>query len=123
MGLETTEKVKEGHRMSQVIKINTGEQKTDRIATFRCPGCKCIHTLTIDAPNHWGARWSWNGSVEKPTFSPSYVERVGPYPECSSKAGQIDVCHSFIRDGNIEFLGDCTHDLRGRTVPLDPILD
>src|SRR5436309_254590 len=31
-----------------------------------------------------------------------------------------DVCHSFVRDGLIEFLGDCTHPLAGRTVPLEP---
>ncbi|MGC4033677.1 MAG: hypothetical protein QM754_18485 [Tepidisphaeraceae bacterium] len=29
-------------------------------------------------------------------------------------------CHSFVRDGQIEFLGDCTHELAGKTVPLEP---
>ena len=28
------------------------------------------------------------------------------------------VCHSFIRDGRIQFLGDCTHHLAGQTVDL-----
>jgi len=28
------------------------------------------------------------------------------------------ICHSFVTDGQIQFLGDCTHKLAGRTVPL-----
>ena len=31
------------------------------------------------------------------------------------------VCHHFIRDGKIQFLGDCTHALRGQTVDLPDI--
>jgi hypothetical protein len=30
-------------------------------------------------------------------------------------------CHSFVVDGQIQFLGDCTHKLAGQTVPL-PVL-
>ena len=29
------------------------------------------------------------------------------------------VCHSFVTDGNIQFLSDCTHSLAGQTVPLE----
>lgn len=57
-------------------------------------------------------KWTWNGSYEKPTFDPSYVV-VSPPPRC----------HSFIRDGRIQFLGDCEHDLKGQTVDLPPIDD
>lgn len=32
-------------------------------------------------------------------------------------------CHSFIRNGQWEFLGDCTHPLVGKTVPLEPLPD
>jgi hypothetical protein len=28
------------------------------------------------------------------------------------------ICHSFITDGRIQFLGDCTHRLAGQTVPI-----
>lgn len=28
------------------------------------------------------------------------------------------VCHSFVTDGRIQFLADCTHDLAGLTVDL-----
>jgi hypothetical protein len=32
-------------------------------------------------------------------------------------------CHSFITDGKIEFLSDCTHSLAGQTVELKPVLE
>lgn len=28
------------------------------------------------------------------------------------------ICHSFVRDGKIEFLNDCTHELAGTTLEL-----
>ena len=37
-------------------------------------------------------------------------EQVEPTPK---------VCHSFVRDGRIEFLSDCTHELAGQTVELE----
>lgn len=30
-------------------------------------------------------------------------------------------CHSFVRDGQIEFLSDCTHALAGKTVSLPAV--
>jgi hypothetical protein len=30
------------------------------------------------------------------------------------------VCHSFVREGQIQFLGDCTHAFAGQTVPMIP---
>jgi len=32
-------------------------------------------------------------------------------------------CHSFVRDGRIEFLSDCTHALKGQTVDLPDLPD
>lgn len=31
------------------------------------------------------------------------------------------ICHSFIKDGMIQFLGDCTHELKGKTVKLPEV--
>ncbi len=76
----------------------------DRIH-FWCPGCD---TMMSVCP----IRWHWNGDLEKPTLSPSILQTCGPFPD-----GHTDVCHCFVRDGNIEFCGDCTHDKRG-TMPL-----
>lgn len=31
----------------------------------------------------------------------------------------MNICHSFVRNGKIEFLSDCTHELAGKTVELE----
>jgi hypothetical protein len=51
--------------------------------------------------------------VNKPTLSPSILARWDTGPEHTRH-----VCHSFVRNGRIEFLGDCTHALAGQTVDL-----
>jgi hypothetical protein len=32
--------------------------------------------------------------------------------------GKNDICHSFIKNGKIQYLSDCTHELKGKTVQL-----
>lgn len=103
---------------------------------FECPGCKHHHKITPD--------WQYNGNPEKPTISPSVLVRNGHYLGnegstsngecwCSYNKAQLakgespapfdcTVCHSFVRDGKIQFLSDCTHALAGQTVEL-PELD
>jgi hypothetical protein len=44
-----------------------------------------------------------------------------PYPGPQRRIDKV--CHSLIRDGQIQFLTDCTHELAGQTVPLAPIDD
>jgi len=73
---------------------------------FHCPGCGHGHPFEVNAPN--GAGWTWNGSMDKPTFRPSLL--------CN--AGSTTVCHSYVTDGRIEFLSDCHHALAGQTVDL-----
>lgn len=53
--------------------------------------------------------WTWNGSTGKPTLRPS-VRTTKPHEGL--------VCHSWVNDGNAQFLEDTTHDLRGQAVPL-----
>lgn len=77
---------------------------------YHCPGCKCAHGLWI-RPQMDRPLWSWNGSFVRPTFSPSVLVREG----------DKTVCHSFVRDGQIEFLSDCTHALAGKTVPMEAL--
>lgn len=85
--------------------------------SFFCPGCQERHT--IDA-NTWG----FNGSVLSPTFSPSYLTWIDPNPNADPQYDPTGIyrngfrCHSFIREGRIEFLSDCTHELAGQTVDL-----
>src|SRR5689334_10719002 len=94
--------------------------------SFICPGCKNCHEVYTEIRNHWGARWSFSGTLDKPTFSPSFHEKVGPYPEGAFIDGKdwsnkYFVCHFFIRKGKIEFLGDCTHGLVGKIVEMTEI--
>ena len=72
---------------------------------FFCPGCKGLHRVNVNEPNSaTGAKWKWNGDMQNPTFEPS-INVVG-------------VCHSFVRNGTIQFLGDCKHELANKSVPL-----
>jgi hypothetical protein len=79
-----------------------------------CPGCKmfhCVNTVTEGRP-----KWTWNGDMEKPTFSPSLLVTY------NYGVNNVDVvCHSFIVDGVWQFLGDCTHELAGQNVPMVPM--
>lgn len=84
---------------------------------FHCPGCKCEHGVWTSKPAANGAQWSWNGDMVRPTFAPSLLIQWGG-------SGPNDVprrvCHSFVTNGEIQFLTDCTHELAGQTVPLPP---
>lgn len=78
-----------------------------------CPGCRRSHIITL--PN-----WTWNGSTERPTLSPSLLV----YPATGPDGKQLwPRCHSFVRDGSIQFLGDCDHALAGQTVPLPAVAE
>lgn len=81
---------------------------------FTCPGCGEIHAIPTHGPKAWG----FNGDLERPTFTPSILA------SCTwGEKQERRVCHSFVRDGQIQFLGDCTHALAGQTVALAPMED
>lgn len=93
---------------------------------FWCPGCNQAHMVTVgDGP---GPRWGWNGSGDAPTFTPSVLVRSGQFVQPQGKhcdrSGDPDwpcactCCHSFVTDGRIRFLDDCTHALAGATVNI-----
>lgn len=92
-------------------------KSSDSVLIFYCPGCKMRHQIRIK-PNEDGGAWQWNNDLIKPTFSPSLnvTARV-----VKTENGSVShMCHSFIVDGNIQFLGDCWHELKGQTVPIPP---
>jgi hypothetical protein len=78
---------------------------------FKCPGCEMVHRVMHGAGP--GPRWGWNGSTEKPTFTPSVLVRY-------SWSDGDRVCHSFVTEGRIQYLDDCTHALAAQTVDLPP---
>ena len=79
---------------------------------FFCPGCGYYHHFIVaHGTDTTKPLWTWNESYEKPTFSPSIAVNMSTERPC----------HSFVRDGKIQYLGDCTHDLRGQTVDMKAI--
>lgn len=69
-----------------------------------CPACQMGH--------FFDARWKFNGDKEKPTFTPSLVVTY-------ELGGRQVRCHSWVRDGMIQYCDDSTHELAGKTVPLE----
>lgn len=109
--------------------------------TYYCQGCKGAHGITVVAGTKPKPCWQWNGDVNKPTFEPSVLVRTTGAPEgrdimtpeeeaeydaiyakggreavYASRFGRV--CHTFVRNGMVQFLGDCTHEFAGQTVPL-----
>ncbi len=98
---------------------------------FMCPGCRELHQVTVrhDGQNV-GPAWGYNGNPDAPTFTPSV--KVGGKQIVTDQNGTwtgewvrgpdgdaLDrCCHSFVTDGRIQFLSDCTHALAGQTVNL-----
>lgn len=83
-----------------------------KVLAFHCPGCGYDHAFTVGPQNETGEerpRWTWNGSFEAPTFSPSLL--------CNKDTPDVR-CHSFVEEGKIRFLGDCWHALKDTTVAL-----
>jgi hypothetical protein len=103
---------------------------------IKCPGCGHSMFLPIRGPAPDGPSWEFNGDLERPTLSPSILQRWSTWepPVTTENHAQWErepwpqtkvdhVCHSFVRDGRIEFLADCTHALAGQTVDLPEIAD
>lgn len=59
-------------------------------------------------------RWYFNGDFENPTFSPSMLVT---YPEENKETGHVRE-HFFVRNGKIEYLQDCHHDMAGKKVDM-----
>jgi hypothetical protein len=81
---------------------------------FTCPACEYGHPFWVGPASNGESHpvWSWNGSMDAPTFSPSLLVHGG---------GESPRCHSFVTDGNIAFCGDSTHKLAGQTVPIPEV--
>lgn len=103
---------------------------------FYCPGCECYHGIWVKSYNGQNAIWEFNGDINKPTFKPSLKVTWVKLPDNPEKDnngnyilgedGRIKgvkdmICHTFITDGNIQYLGDCTHELSGETIEMEDI--
>jgi len=71
--------------------------------------------------------WTWNGDVDKPTIKPSILTKSKRHitdeeADLIMSGEKIDlpdlVCHTWVNDGKVEFLKDCTHEFAGQTMDL-----
>lgn len=112
---------------AEVIKLKEGGR-----LSFWCPGCNQAHSVSVGEGS--GPRWGYNTDPVKPTLTPSVLVRTGHFVDGRAHYGcwctyyeenpdeprdyECRRCHSFITDGQIQFLEDCSHELAGKTVPL-----
>lgn len=86
-----------------------------------CPGCEHAHIIYTEPGRR--PTWTWNGSVERPTTTPS-VRFFTTYDENHERLpnnGERTLCHYFLTDGQLVFCGDSPHRFAGQTVPLPDI--
>lgn len=97
--------------------------------SFYCPACKQNHMINS----------GWNIDIENKTVSPSVLVKFinssdewgkdenGDYIFIEidgvkrTKGYKNTICHSFIRNGKIQYLNDCTHELAGKTIDMEKI--
>lgn len=78
---------------------------------FECPGCG--RTKMVPFRGEHVLLWDWNHDTEKPTISPSVLSRWDEGEERTKHC-----CHLNVTAGAIQFHGDCTHALKGKTVEM-----
>jgi hypothetical protein len=117
---------------SKVRELAPSGSDVGRELNFWCPGCKATHSIWVEAGTRPSRNvWQWNGDAERPTFSPSLlvqremwtppvtpenIEQWRREPWEQTKVPHV--CHSFVRDGQWQFLSDCTHELARQTVDI-----
>ena len=90
--------------MSEILSKARNESGNFDSYHFWCPGCDMVHGFNVPS-------WKFDGDMKKPTVSPSLLTH-GKEPKKR--------CHLFIRDGKLQFLTDCFHDLKGKIVDMVP---
>lgn len=89
----------------KLLNVTRLDSPSEKMLMFWCPGCKSPHKIRVGGKQ---PVWDWNGSIDKPSFSPSLLtEKDTPRQ-----------CHMVIKDGKIEFCHDCCHALAGTAVDL-----
>lgn len=82
---------------------------------FWCPGCKQAHVFHVGGNAKIRPQWNFDGNMESPTFTPS-LRMFYTNPETKK---EITTCHLILTAGQIQFQGDCQHDLKGKTIPME----
>ncbi len=73
---------------------------------YQCPGCGYPHAFALQTE---GGHHAWNQDYNFPTITPSLLQNFG---------GNSRLCHAYITNGRIAYLGDCEHALAGQEIEL-----
>lgn len=92
-------------KVRKIEHIYQGEKYHHDQYEYMCLGCGYTHVFAL---THEGGHHQWNNDYDNPTVTPSLVQNFTPG----------SMCHSFIRNGHIQYLTDCTHHLAGQTISL-----
>jgi hypothetical protein len=60
--------------------------------------------------------WGWNQDREKPTVTGSIL--IHAHPGTPGVFKDTPRCHSLIKDGQIQYLSDCSHDMANKTIEI-----
>lgn len=98
----------------QEVKYNEDRTATvpiTRALWFWCPGCDAAHRIVYEKldPSYAFPVWTLRGEGDNITLSPSILV---------DKDRPVSRCHSYVKNGQIQFLPDCSHALAGKTVDL-----
>ncbi len=91
------------------MKVRIRQAPGRTVYVLWCPACDDAH--------HIDNTWTFNDDTDKPTFTPSILGEI------VFTDGRRHVCHSYVTDGVWNYLGDCTHNLAGQSVPLPDLPD
>lgn len=87
-----------------------------------CPGCRELHVIPDS--------WQFDGKLDRPTFTPSVAitgvqtvvddrgEWTGEWVRGPDGQALPYCCHYILTAGVLAFQPDCTHALKGKSVPL-----
>jgi len=93
---------------------------------FWCEGCQKKHAVWTNKNSN--PRWNFNQNLDCPTFTPSLLVKGIKYEkDIEGKPIQGTerdaICHLFITDGKIQYLGDSHHHLAGKTIEMQHLKD
>lgn len=97
------------------VKIIKGEGYVDcpveeaTHVAIRIPGPSGLLHLPVmlSGTREGTGNWTWDGSTDKPTLRPSVLI-----------TGHNFRCHSWVNDGQVQFLSDCSHEYANQTHDL-----
>lgn len=84
-----------------------------------CPACKSAHSYNVDPADK--PVWTFNGNNTTPTFTPSMLIFTPAWDAIAKKYDYQNrrvLCHYFMTNGQLQFLNDCPHALKGQTVAI-----